>query len=231
MQIKRLVSFFLFFCYCNSGQAVTINLDTIPALSDPETSVHGYPFLTSDSCHKGTMFNGINDQLLIRKSPLANAEQFTVQAVIFPMDSILNSPQPRLIHLEDPAKPEQRITLELRLSEENNWYFDAFISSERGSVTLKSAALLHPLNQWHHIAVTYKNHNFTTYVNGIKELSAQVPYTPLSSEAMISVGARMNLKYWYKGIISMLSFKTTALSPDHFSINTNCKQKEDNFEN
>ena len=106
----------------------------------------------------------------------------------------------------------------MRLTQDDQWYFDAFIKSDLDKHTLVEPKLTHPTNQWFHTAITYKDGVFTSYINGKKELSATVIYQLIPENAKTSIGARMNQVKWFNGLIDSSKFTARALTPAQFEI-------------
>jgi hypothetical protein len=75
--------------------------------------------------------------------------------------------------------------------------------------------MLHPLDKWYHVAYVVDQGNLKTYINGIKELEAQINIAPLQ-KGNTSVGVRQNEKSWFKGAIYKIRITADALIPDLF---------------
>ncbi len=98
------------------------------------------------------------------------------------------------------------------------WAFDTYIGSDTSSSTLLDSVsnnMLHPAGQWYNIALVYKDHGVTQYINGVKELQGSLSFLPLP-DAQISIGARQNPKSWFNGYIKTVRFTKHALEPDQF---------------
>ena len=113
---------------------------------------------------------------------------------------------------------DRRVTIELRLNASQQWYLDAYIKSDSDSYTLIDDTLTHPVGAWAHAAITYKAGVFTSYVNGVEELSAEVEYLPIPSSAKTSIGARMNEVYWFNGAIASVAITPRSLPSNEFAI-------------
>jgi len=117
--------------------------------------------------------------------------------------------------------------IELRITADNQWYLDGYINTDNDDLTLINASLIHPTGEWMHAAVTYKDNLFKTYVNGVEELNGTVTYSSniVAATAMTSLGARMNQKNWYHGLIKTFKVTRKALSPAEFlTISTNSEK-------
>jgi hypothetical protein len=79
-------------------------------------------------------------------------------------------------------------------------------------------SLTHPVGEWYHAAVTYKDQLLTSYVDGEEELSGEVDYLPIPPSAKTSIGARMNEVDWFNGAIAYVALTHKALEPDDFAI-------------
>ena len=51
------------------------------------------------------------------------------------------------------------------------------------------------------------------YVNGVKELAAEVSFGPLLP-GKVSLGVRQTKVYWFKGLIREVRFTPEAIDPD-----------------
>ncbi|MEG8946916.1 LamG domain-containing protein [Rosettibacter firmus] len=161
-------------------------------------------------------FDGINDGLLINHNPVAGFTNFTIEILFMPdSSSNLDNYEQRFLHIKN-SDDSRRILIELRLVRNNKWSLDTFIKSENSRCTLIDTSLQHPTNQWYHVALTYSDGLMKHYVNGNKELEGKVDYQPIDSEAKISIGVRQNMKSWFKGTISYISFTNKSLNPEEF---------------
>jgi hypothetical protein len=53
------------------------------------------------------------------------------------------------------------------------------------------------------------------YVNGVKELSSEISFSPLH-KGRTSIGVRINQVHWFKGAIRTIRFAPRALQPNEF---------------
>lgn len=119
-------------------------------------------------------------------------------------------------HLRSGENDTRRILIELRLLSNNRWSLDTFIKSENSSRTLLDTInFSHPVNEWRHVALTYKNGIMNHYVNGKHELSGKVNYLPIEN-GQISIGARQDPRSWFKGMIKLVKFSNHVLEPSEF---------------
>lgn len=166
----------------------------------------------------GVFFDGDGDRIVVKDSPLSGAAEFTIEMKIFPRAVFPNNSEPRMLHIESEEYPNRRITLELRLNENKQWYFDGFIKSGKGGLALIDPLLVHPTERWHHVAITFKDGVFTSWVNGRPELTGEAVFQPLSEDAKVSIGARINRVHWFNGSIETIAFSRVALKPAQFKL-------------
>jgi hypothetical protein len=188
-----------------------------PQAAQPRVHVEGQPKLVNDPEHGPVLaFDGLKDRLEIEANPLDGATEFTVELLIRPADVYPASAEPRVVHIEAVGQPDRRLTVELRLNERREWYVDAFLKAGTAQALLIAPARVHPVGGWQHVAVTYADGRFTSYVNGREELSAAVEYLPLAAHARTSLGARLNRVHYYAGQLALLRFTHAALAPAQF---------------
>lgn len=215
----------LFCCFCISSCSTTLPLSTtsdvwllnsLEKISDAPVTIQGNPQVVNSTLGKVISFDGDGDRLLVDKNPLANATEFTIEIIFNPADAFPNNAEPRFFHVEAVDNPNRRITIELRLNNKNQWYLDAYIKAEKSQLTLIDSTKVHPVGKWMHAAITYKNREFISYVNGKKELVGQVDYLPIAVTAKTSIGARMNQMHWFKGEIAQVRISHRVLNPIEF---------------
>ncbi len=199
---------------------------------DSLTSINGYtieqmgqPKVVTSPFGKAVSFDGDGDRLLVNVNPLGDATEFTIEIVFKANDVFPNNHEPRIFHIESPDNPARRITIELRLNDKKQWYFDAFIKSEKSQFTLIDSTKVHPVGEWVHAAMTYKDRQFVSYVNGKKELSGEVDYLTIPANAKTSVGARMNQIHWFNGDVLQVRVTKKSLLPSEFLLLGKLKQK------
>ena len=196
-------------------------IDTLENIGGHPTTVIGNPEVVSTDQGRAVQFDGDGDMLLIDANPLGGTKEFTIEIIFKPEGAYPLNADPRFVHIQDPDDPQsRRVMIELRITDENLWYLDGFMNTDNASLTLIDASLTHPVNQWMHAAVTYQNSIFKTWVNGIEELSGNVTYVSdiVAQDAKTSLGARMNQKNWYRGIIRTLKVTHRVLEPDEFLV-------------
>jgi Concanavalin A-like lectin/glucanases superfamily len=200
------------------GIALSLGLaDTLPAhttwnvadfVTAPSTRVklYGNPKVSEIDSKKCVVFNGKNDSLTIEENPFSGATSFTIQVLVKP-DST-GQPAQRFIHLED--KDLRRLMVELRLAGNKSWAMDTFLHSDKGDHPLLDMTYLHSADTWHWACLVYDGHTMTSYIDGIKELSFDLPFS-LMREGRVAIGSRLNHVYWFKGAISVIEFDRRAL--------------------
>ncbi len=191
-------------------------INSLDKIDGAPVTLQGNPRLIDSVLGKVVSFDGDGDRLLVDKNPLSGANEFTIEIIFNAAAAFPANAEPRFFHIEAADNPNRRITIELRLNDKNQWYLDAYIKSEKSHFTLIDPTKVHPIGKWAHAAVTYKNREFTSYVNGIKELTGYVDYLPIAAIAKTSIGARMNQVHWFKGEIALVRISHCALNPIEF---------------
>lgn len=194
------------------------SLDSLKSVAGHKVDLLGDPHIVESDMGPVIAFDGDGDGLLVHTNPLADAVEFTIEVVFFPHNAYPANIEPRFVHIEHPTETQRRITIELRLNDQQQWYLDAFIKSELSQFVLINPSLVHPVEKWAHAAITYQNGRFTSYVNGRAELSAEVDYRMIPATAKTALGARMNRVHWFNGKIAQLRATHRALTPAEFSI-------------
>ena len=174
------------------------------------TTVFGHPQVVADATSEAIHFNGSSDGLLVPANPLAGWSEFTVEALISPETG--GPPEQRFFHLED--EQGNRVMLEIRLTKEG-WALDTFLlNAKSGSkCTLLDRTKLHPTESWTWVALVYAKGHMTSYVDGVRELTGEVDFSPMTS-GRLSLGVRQNKMYWYKGSLGGIRFHPSALPAD-----------------
>ena len=179
----------------------------------------GDPEVVETELGPAVYFDGDGDMLLVDDNPISEAKSFTVEVVFKPNPCYPENIAPRFIHLQDPDDQDnKRLMIELRINEENQCYIDGYLRSDREAVVLIDSSLVHPVNRWSHVAITYDNGVMTTYFNGEKELDGPLSYdeTIINPVGKVAIGGRMNHIHWFNGYIRTLKVTRTALDPDEF---------------
>lgn len=197
-------------------QSEILRFDSLTSINGHTTEQMGQPKVVVSPFGEAVSFDGDGDRLLINANPLGDATEFTVEIIFKANDVFPKNHEPRVFHIESPDNPARRITIELRLNDKKQWYFDAFIKSEKSQFTLIDSTKVHPVGEWVHAAMTYKDRQFVSYVNGKKELSGEVDYLTIPANAKTSVGARMNQIHWFNGEVLQVRVTKKSLSPSEF---------------
>ena len=200
----------------NQPQQYLWRIDSLEQIAGLPVVTQDNPQLVDSVYGTAVMFDGDGDRLLVNNNPLYGASEFTVEIIFKPNDVYPENLEPRFFHIEAPDNPNRRITIELRLNDQHQWYLDTYIKSEVSQYTLIDSSLVHPMEQWTHAAITYKDRQFTAFVNGKKELSAEVDYLPIAKTGKTSIGARMNEVHWFNGAILAARITHQVLSPEQF---------------
>ena len=185
-------------------------LSEIKASAPAGTRISGTPEVIDCKYGKALLFDGSGDGIFLDRMPLEGLEQFTIEAIICPMSG--GNPEQRFLHLGEISG--NRVLLELR-STSAGWYFDAYIKSENQQKTLVDPNLLHPSDQWYHVAFVISHGKQETYINGKKELESQIETVAMHG-GKTSIGVRQNEQSWFKGAIYKIRISPEALSPERF---------------
>ena len=190
---------------------ITWELDNIVQISRHPLTLIGQPAVVG-SALKAIHFDGQGDGLRLNALPISGWPEFTIE-VIFRPDA--NGPrEQRFVHLQE-DRSENRVLIETRMPSTNRWFLDTFIKSGKTDETLYAEKFTHPAGRWYHAALTYDGQEMRHYVNGIKEMSSRVSFTPLSS-GQTSLGVRLNQVHWFRGDIRRLRFSPRALGTQEF---------------
>jgi len=220
----------LILCGCVSQASKKIQsevwiFDSLTNINGYTLALMGQPTLTTSSIGTAVSFDGDGDRLLVDANPLGDATEFTIEIIFKANDVFPNNHEPRVFHIESPDNPARRITIELRLNDKKQWYFDGFIKSEKSQFTLIDPTKVHPIGEWAHAAITYKDREFVSYVNGKKELTGEVDYLTIPANAKTSVGARMNQIHWFNGDVLQVRVTKKQLKPSEFLLLDKLKRK------
>lgn len=194
-------------------------LDNIENIGGYTVSVLGDPQIIKTDLGNAVEFDGNADQLVVDSNPINTSKEFTVELIFMPYACYPDNTEPRFVHIQDPNDPEEkRVMMELRVNKNNECYLDGFIKTDFENLTLIDEALVHTTEVWHHAAITYSDSIFTTYFDGVKELSGIIKYTDeiVNPEGKTSLGARMNNRSYYKGLMKAFKVTHAVLDPNDF---------------
>lgn len=172
--------------------------------------ISGKPQIVSSPYGEAVSFNGIDDALFLNELPLKSLQEFTVEMIFKP--EINGVFEQRILHIGESTK--DRMLLEIR-AVGNNWYFDGYAASGTNKKALIDEKLIHPLEQWHHVAFVVTPKSLTTFVNGKQELFLDFPFLPIES-GQTSIGVRMNKVCWFKGAIYKIRITPKEVKPNEF---------------
>ncbi len=213
MKLLSFVIFFLMIVFfsCAHDNAIVWNIDNLEKIGGYDITVLGDPQVIETPAGPAVEFDGEDDAIILDMNPLAGFSKFTVE-IIFRPDSGGNEEQ-RFFHMGEVN--DDRVLIETRLTEDNQWFLDTFIKSGESERTLYAQDFLHPLNEWYHAALVYDGQNMRHFVNGLKELEGSIENTPMKG-GQTSLGVRLNRIYWFKGAIRKARMSPRALSPEEF---------------
>ena len=178
--------------------------------NNPSYQILGEPKVVDSKYGQAVYFDGIDDAIQFPEMPLEGLGAFTVEMIFHPdMDAPFEQ---RVVHVG--GITVDRMLLEIR-AVESNWYFDGFVASGNNKTALIDETLIHPLGQWHHVALVVDSKSMTTFVNGQKELSTDYSFLPIKG-GISSIGVRQNKVSWYKGKIYKVRISSGALAPEEF---------------
>ena len=172
--------------------------------------ISGNPKIVEGHHEKALEFNGVNDGIFLEEMPLAGMKEFTIEVLFYPESG--GKFEQRFFHTGEIRG--DRVLLEIRTTA-TNWYFDAFVQSGNQKMTLIEPKLLHPLNQWYHVAYVVNHGKLCTYINGQKELEGAITFSPIQT-GKTSIGVRLNEQSWFKGAISQIRISPKALKAKDF---------------
>ena len=200
-------------------------LDNLESLNGYDVTVNGNPTVVETEIGPGIEFDGSDegvkdngDGIYINYNPLDSSKYFTIETIFKPNDVYPDNADPRYLHIEDADDNTRRLTMELRLDELHNWYFDGFIRAGSVSLGHMDEDLVHPVKGWEHAAVTYNDGKFTTYVDYQQELDSNWVYKllPFGDNTKMSLGMRQNKVNYFNGIIQRVRITRSVLDISEF---------------
>lgn len=172
--------------------------------------INGEPLLVNSPYGEAVYFDGIDDAIFLNEMPLKSLPEFTVEMIFKPA---LDAPfEQRVLHIGE--SKQDRMLLEIR-AVNTNWYFDGYACSGTNKKALIDEKLIHPSDQWYHVAFVVTPKNLTTYVNGKKELQEDFPFLPIQT-GQTSFGVRLNKVSWFKGSIYKIKITPKQIDPKNF---------------
>ncbi|MBN1291838.1 MAG: LamG domain-containing protein [Candidatus Latescibacteria bacterium] len=196
-----------------TSNSILWNFDNLATIGGHNITVVGSPKIIDTPDGKALEFDGEKDAVFFHAHPLKGVSTFTLEVIFRPDAGGL--PEQRFFHLQENDN-ENRLLIETRLTEDNQWYLDTFLKSDETDQTLVDKTQTHPVGKWYSATLVFDGREMRHYVNGVKELSADiVSFTP-PKEGKTSAGVRINKVYWFKGAIRTARFTPKALSPEEF---------------
>ncbi|MFC1551260.1 LamG-like jellyroll fold domain-containing protein [Candidatus Latescibacterota bacterium] len=193
-----------------TGQIVW-NINNLAVIGGHETVITGNPHLIDTPGGKAVEFDGVQDGLQVLSHPLSGTEAFTLEVIFCPYAD--GPKEQRFFHLQEDGT-DNRLLVETRLTDDDQWYLDTFMSSVDGNQTLRDEKYLHPVRQWFNGTLVFDGAEARQYVNGELEFTAEIPAFTPHMDGKTSIGVRMNQVYWFKGAIRKARFTRSALSPE-----------------
>ncbi|MFL1012550.1 LamG-like jellyroll fold domain-containing protein [Flavisericum labens] len=210
-ELLLVLSTLVFFISNAQTTNVTWHVDNLTEIGGSSVQVIGNPQIIETELGKAIEFNGISDGLIVDNNPMAGATAFTVEIIFKPYSG--GGTEQRFLHCQQ--DDNNRILIELRNNNDENWSLDTFIKSGASNQALLDYSYVHSLDNWMHAALVYKNGTMEHYVNGSKELEGHVNYQEVSS-GHTSLGVRLNQVSWFKGAIHSVKVTHDALPPEEF---------------
>lgn len=184
--------------------------DNVANVGGHSIKVVGQPKVVEEGGAKAVRFDGEHDGIFVQDIPLTGAKAFTIEVLLFPAEG--GRPEQRFFHLQDGE--QRRAMIETRLNGKGAWWLDTYLRNGPDpagtSVTLIDPKQVHPTNRWYWVALRYGDGHMAHYINGEKQLEADLPFGGFSA-GQISVGVRQNLVYWFKGDIREIRFHREAV--------------------
>lgn len=190
-----------------ASNPVVWTLDNLTVIGGHAVIIIGAPKVVTTPAGPVIEFNGATDGFLIDVNPIEGLAQFTVEVVFEPAPD--GPEEQRFIHISENGS-ERRLMMETRLLPDRTWALDTYLRMEAPGLALLDKAKTHAAGTWHAGALTYDGKTMTSYVDGVRELSGEVPFAPLKT-GKISIGVRQNLVSWFKGRIRTIRITPEAL--------------------
>ena len=193
--------------------------DDLTRIGGHAIRVEGTPILVDSPLGAALTFDGEDDAIFIDHHPLAGAGRFTFEALFRPDGGAFEQ---RWFHLESDQTPAvapgtgtTRMLFEIRVVEDH-WYLDAFMRGDGYNQVLIVPERRFPVGEWYHVAQSYDGTTYRSYVNGVLQAEAAVPFKP-QGPGKASIGIRMNKVNPFKGAVRQAAFvKGAAKRPGGF---------------
>ena len=165
-------------------------IDNLTMIGGHSTQTLGEPSVVNSDIGPAVEFDGIDDGLIVDNNPVSGATEFTIEVIFQPYaSSDPGNLEQRFIHMQE--SDDNRLLIELRLTDDNQWFLDTFIKAGASSRVLYAENFPHPIGPWYHAALIYQGGEMRHYVNGKLEMTGNVSYVPVSG-GQTSVGVRIN---------------------------------------
>jgi hypothetical protein len=204
-------------CVCAAGAQEIWRFDQTTSLGGHAVKVLGHPQVVETELGRAVAFDGVGDALMVDVHPLAGAATWTWE-MIFRPDADGAAAQ-RVFHLQvrDPATGADiadRMLFEIRIVK-GQWCLDSFATSAGQGATLLNCEKLHQLGQWARVTAVYDGATLRNYVGDELQGEAAVKLAPQGA-GHASVGVRINLVNYFKGVIYEARFTRSALAVGDF---------------
>jgi hypothetical protein len=185
-------------------------LDNLERIGGHAVTRLGAPRLVTSPLGGAVEFDGAADGLLLDVNPIEGLTRFTVEVLLAPSPE--GPEEQRFIHISETGS-DRRVMLETRMLPDRSWCLDTYLRKDAPGLALIDRAKKHSAGRWHVAAVSYDGRTMASYVDGVRELSGDVPFQPLGA-GRISIGVRQNRVSWFKGRIRLIRISPEALSPE-----------------
>lgn len=191
-------------------EQVVWHIDNLTTIGGETITILGEPRVVAPSGDSFIEFDGIDDGIQVDNHPLEGAGEFTIEIIFRPDAGGLT--EQRFLHLQE-GDSENRLLIETRLTDNNEWYLDTYMRSDDTSQALIDSSHLHPVGEWFAAALVFDGTEMRHYVNDIIELSAEIAHFSPPHAGKTSIGVRMNRVCWFKGAVKLVRFTRRALAP------------------
>lgn len=195
-------------------QQIVWNIDNLTSIGGNPVTVEGNPTVIDTPGGRAVEFDGVGDGLFVDVHPLEGAQTYTLEVVFKPYS---NGPEEqRFFHLQETGS-DDRFLIETRIIDGARWSLDTFMAAgDSTNQTLLDKSITHPCDEWYAIALVFDGREMRHYINGVKELSAQVASYVPPKAGRTSMGVRINKVFWFRGAIRQARFTRHALEPAEF---------------
>lgn len=198
-----------------NAQSEYWRLDKTTDIGGHFVQVKGNPIVIQSDLGEVVEFNGSGDGLIVLENPLSHANSFTIEITFKPYSG--GGEEQRLLHILDVFE-ENYVLIELHNNDNEDWSLNTYIESYGLDYTLSGDSLIHPPNEWTHVAITYNEGKMEHYINGEKEQEGTVYYLAMSSGGKIGIGMGMGINQAkrFKGAIHSVRISHGVLPTNEF---------------